>query len=312
MDLIDKYVYAIGKKLPYNSRNEIKMELKSLILDEIESSYGNTPTEEEIKKVILDFGSPYEVASRYRKKDSLIFGNYSELYFMLMKIILFALCIAFSVIFFVNLLSNFNNFNLIKNLFNLVSNIFSSSLSAIGALTLVFLIITKQLKDKELNLEIPWDIKELNNIKIEKESKGGIIFELVMTVFFLALINFAPELISKAESSFELSGIRLGHYINIEVFKSLLIIISIIWLFEIIGIIMKLIIDNTKITDFYEILINIANVILLFYLINKETLYLNYNSLFGFRGIFTIIAIIGTLEVIANIFSYIKNYIVNQ
>lgn len=42
MKLLEQYIYAIGKKLPYKSRNEIKMELKSAFLDELEAKYGKT------------------------------------------------------------------------------------------------------------------------------------------------------------------------------------------------------------------------------------------------------------------------------
>ena len=50
MKLVEKYVHAVGQKLPLKGREDTKKELKSLILDEIEEKYGDNPKEEDIKK----------------------------------------------------------------------------------------------------------------------------------------------------------------------------------------------------------------------------------------------------------------------
>ena len=314
MDLIDKYIYAIGKKLPYDSREEIKLELKSLILDEIESSYGATPTKQEVEKTIYEFGSPSEVAARYKKDDVVISKDYTSMYFMLIKILIAAMSLAFSVIFIIDLISNFDSFNVANNILKLFANIFSSSLGAIGGLTCVMILLTRYSNEKFINFEENWSIKELDAIKIkpEKESKIGIAFELFFSVLFLSLINFAPALISLAERSFERSTIMLGHHINIVVFKELLLFISIVWLLEIVSLIIKLITDESKFLSLYDIIVEFMNIGLLLYIIQYKDLYLDYKSLLGFRGIFVFIAIISIIDLISNIFKFIKYYILEN
>lgn len=314
MDLIDKYIYAIGKKLPYDSREEIKLELKSLILDEIESSYGSSPSKQEVEKIIYEFGSPSEVAARYKKDDVVISKDYTSMYFMLIKILIAAMSLAFSVIFIIDLISNFDSFNVTNNILKLFANIFSSSLGAIGGLTCVMILLTRYSNEKFINFEENWSIKELDAIRIkpEKESKIGIGFELFFSVLFLSLINFAPALISLAERSFERSTIMLGHHINIVVFKELLLFISIVWLLEIVSLIIKLITDESKLLSLYDIIVEFMNIGLLLYIIQYKDLYLDYKSLLGFRGIFVFIAIISIIDLISNIFKFIKYYILEN
>lgn len=311
MDLIDKYIYAIGKKLPYDSRDEIKLELKSLLLDEIESSYGNNPSLEDIEKVIYEFGSPADVASRYKKDDVVISRDYTGIYFILIKILVAAMIIAFSVIFIVDLITNFESFNVLKSVFNLFGNVITSSLSAIGALTCVMILVTKYNDEKFINFEENWSIKELDMIKIkpENESKIVISFELFFSVLFLLIINVAPTLISLAEKAFEFSGMELGHYINIVVFKELLILITLVWLLEIFSFIIRLINGESKYISLYDLIVEVLNIVLLIYIIQNSNLYLNYTSLLGFRGIFVIMVVISIVEIISNIYKFIKYYI---
>jgi len=311
MELVDKYVYAIGRKLPYGIRGEVELELKSLLLDEIESKYGNNPTNEDLKMLISEFGSPSQVASRYRKDSSIIDEKYSSIYFLLIKILFLAMSIAFSIVFFINMVSEFDNFNILSNVLTLFSNIISSSLSAIGAISLLFIIFTRFFNDKQFEFEKPWSIKELDDIVIkkEKQSKISVVLELFFTIFFLVLINYNPNLISLAEKSFELSTISLGHYVNIEVFKMVLVFVNVVWTLEIIGSFMKLFIENIKIIDLYEIVINILNIVLLIYIVQLKDLYINYINLLGFRGILVFVTGISIIGLIINVFNYIKYYI---
>ena len=82
---LDKYIYAIGQKLPIKGREETKKELKSLILDEIEAKYGENPTEDDILAFIQDFGAPVKVAKKYSDSKGVISDGLTDLYFLILN-----------------------------------------------------------------------------------------------------------------------------------------------------------------------------------------------------------------------------------
>ncbi|MDR2166837.1 MAG: hypothetical protein LBE35_03165 [Clostridiales bacterium] len=68
MELIQKYVYAVTKRLPKNQRDEVERELEANIADMLPES----PTEAEIEAVLLKLGRPEALAAEYLPKKFLI------------------------------------------------------------------------------------------------------------------------------------------------------------------------------------------------------------------------------------------------
>lgn len=315
MKLLEQYIHAIGKHLPYNSRNEIKLELRSLLLDEIEGKYGDQPSKADIEEVIQNYGAPRVVASRY-KSDHLVIGSgYTDLFFMIMKLILLAMTIAFTVTFIVEFIStNPSTSSFFIGLAMIPGNVLSASLSALGVLTLVFMLITKYNQDESINLDDDWTPAELKDIKVgpEEESRIGSAFAIFFSLLFIIIINSAPQLISIAESSFELSGIKLGHHIDIEVFKSYLLLLNIVWLAEIVYHVVNMIAGNSIGLAFYRVCSEVASAIVMIILVSSTTLYIVYTSTYlGFRGIFMFVAFISVVEAISRIFKFIKYYVLS-
>ncbi len=223
MILVDKYIYAIGQKLPLKSRNEIKTELKSLLLDEIEAKYGENPSEDNIKRAITEFGTPGSVAKKYSNSSSVIGSGFTDLYYLIMKIIVGALTIAFTTIFIVTLFTeNPAGLDILKALVQVPLRVFQASLGGIGTLTIIFIIISRLCSDKEIDIESEWTIKELESINLtqEQESKIESIIALILIPVFIAFVILYPEFIQFLENSFEKSGLTLGNKVNMDVFKS--------------------------------------------------------------------------------------------
>ena len=68
MEIIERYIYAIKRRLPGKMSDDIATEIESLLYDELEEKFGNkeTYTKEEIEEVMIEMGDPREVAERYR------------------------------------------------------------------------------------------------------------------------------------------------------------------------------------------------------------------------------------------------------
>jgi hypothetical protein len=75
MDLIERYLAAIGRQLPAKQAADIKAELRDVLLSQVEEQQdwlGRPLDKSETEALLVDFGHPLEVAGRYRKTQHLI------------------------------------------------------------------------------------------------------------------------------------------------------------------------------------------------------------------------------------------------
>ena len=65
MDLLDRYVYAVKKRLPRDQRDDIAAELRDVLLSQIEAeqgALGRPLSDEEVAVMLKRFGRPQTVA----------------------------------------------------------------------------------------------------------------------------------------------------------------------------------------------------------------------------------------------------------
>lgn len=313
MKLLDQYLYAIGKKLPFKGRKEIEMELKSLMLDELEGKYGDSPTDDQIETFIASYGSPREVANRY-KSDNLVIGSgYTDIYFMIMKIMVLAMTIAFTVTFVVQLLNGEfeTNSSIVIGFLTVPLNIFSACLGAFGGLTLVFIAMTRFNNDQSINIDEDWTPAELKDVKVgpEVESKISSAFAIFFIILFIVVINVLPGLISIGERSFETSGIMLQHYINIDVFRSYLLPLTAVWIGELIYHAFNLYNGPSRTLAFYDLVLEIVSAALIVSIFFDMSLYQDYTGIIGFRSMFGVVGFINVLESFNKTYKFIRYYV---
>lgn len=318
MELIDKYIYVIGQKLPLKSRDEIKKELTSLLLDNIEGKYGETPTEEQIISTIKEFGTPGKVAKRYSGSTHVIEEGFTDIYFMMLKIMIGAMAIAFFTIFIVNLFTtNPKGFDIFKELLKFPINTIQASFSGIGVLTVIFILISKILKDKEVDLEDDWSVVELESINLteEIESKVESIVAIILIPIFIALINIYPDFLVFIEDQYQRSGLTLGNRIDMEVFRNYIYIFSGLGLLQVLYNIILLRKEvKTKILYIMDGFISLFDVVFAITILKIGTLFI-YNgvnnglfstSSIGFKIFILISLVVGISELISKLIKYIK------
>lgn len=65
-DLIERYIYAVTKRLPYKTREDVAQELRTLIDDMLKERCGEiTPTQKDVKIVLTELGTPDELYEQY-------------------------------------------------------------------------------------------------------------------------------------------------------------------------------------------------------------------------------------------------------
>lgn len=317
MKLIDKYIYAIGEKLPLKSRNEIKIELKSLLLDDIEAKYGKNPTVDQVTKAITDFGTPYSVAKRYSDDSPVISAGLSDIYFLILKIIVGAMSISFLTIFLVSLVTEgLKGSEVLKALLQLPLNIIEASVTGIGFLTLIFIALSRLFKDKKIDFDDDWNIKELENITIKKEDESKLesILAIVLIPIFLVIINIYPEIVVYLEDLFEKGPFTLGNRVNMEVFRGYIIIFSLLGVMQVIYQILKLKSQvKGRALYLYNIVISIFDIIVAVTILKTGNLFIYIGENRGLlstssNGI-KILIIIGLIVSISELISKCVNYI---
>ena len=310
MKLIDSYLQSIGSKLPIRSRQDIKQELRSLLLDEIEATYGDDPTEEQVKEAITQFGAPGKVAARYQGDPQVIAPQLAELYFLIAGILVGAMTIAFTVVFIVAYLTTFpTGSELVWKLLSIPMRVLSGSLSGIGGLTIVFIILSRIKKGQQLDPDEDWSVDQLE-VTPEGESRIGSFFSIVFLSIFCILLVTYPGIVTALENLFGLSGIPLGHRLVVDAFRWYAYGIALLGAVEIgmHAFMLKSGIrsERQKIAEAVH-----SGITLIFYgaMLLDSRLYSEDTGWIGFKVVFFIIFVVSIAELIGFGFTSIRKYL---
>ncbi len=77
MELIERYVNDVGRRLPRRQRAEVRRELRSALLDAVEQEQpaeSSAPTEDQVVAALRRLGPPEAVAASYRPADQYLIG----------------------------------------------------------------------------------------------------------------------------------------------------------------------------------------------------------------------------------------------
>lgn len=134
------YVYDVVRKLPINQRADIESELNTLIEDLLAERVGeNQPENKDIDIVLIELGSPHDLAAKYRDSNRcLISPAYYDSYIFLLKIILPVAAFAMAIAGVVRSINEFNG--VLEAIITIIFHIISSMLSAFAFITLGFVI----------------------------------------------------------------------------------------------------------------------------------------------------------------------------
>jgi len=230
-DIIERYVNEVIKFLPVDERVEIKEELISNILEQVDEY-----DEEKTKEVLKSFGHPRVLASQYRSKKRYLIGpELLDSYLNILKVVCFAVIVFSLVMGVLNILGDFvaSPFNLLgifaSFIVKSVSSFWEVSLSAFFWVTLGFAIYENFGTRK---LENEWDPNELPELSDQQDivvdgnkkrliSRVETIAELVIEMIFFSVFSFTI-MTNAAWMALFTNGeiISIGDVINISVFRS--------------------------------------------------------------------------------------------
>lgn len=196
-DVIERYIYHVVRRLPASQREEIKKELRGLIEDML-SERTNDPTREDIDAVLLELGTPWEMANKYLdSKQYLIGPEFFNMYIFILKILLgavaFGMAVAQSIGFVISPPEN-----IAAGVGMFLSSILFALLQAFAWLTFGFAIAERYSKKKFNFQDSNWKPSDLPPVPVEKATirRSEPIASMVFTLIVMILFNTAPQIIS--------------------------------------------------------------------------------------------------------------------
>lgn len=203
MELIKRYIYEVGRRLPKGMRADVEAELHSLLLDAIEARSPGATEEtgevpEEIQVAVLkEFGPPAKVAAQYQPPHRYLIGPQ----------LFEAYCITVTVVVVLNMLLSLlvgisawvDDGQLWQLWIEMLSSFISSSAAGLGFVTLVFAILERTLPFSEIeeNAKTSWDPHTLPDVQGEDRIKRvELLVGMGLIVLVLVLFNVFPDLIA--------------------------------------------------------------------------------------------------------------------
>ena len=190
-DIIERYIYAVTKSMPYKIREDVSNEIRTLIDDIIKERFSNSYCEiKDIKNILIEIGNPYELAHKYDTdyNKCLIGYPYYIYYKLILKIVLSSTLLGVIVSSIINIFIN----NECLNLINISSNICTSMLLAFSFVTLIFLFIS----NRNINISNFIDFDNLPKPPNEKANIYKSIIIITASIIFLLLLLLSPEIFS--------------------------------------------------------------------------------------------------------------------
>lgn len=221
MELIDRYIYAVVKRLPEKQREDITQELRGLIDDMLtQRTGGGRAARADIEAVLTELGDPAALAAKYSEKPRYLIGpELFDKYVMVLKIALaagaFGMLVAMAVRYAVSppqsLSEMFGSFT---------GGILSGLMQAFAWVTAIFAAVEysscetpRKLKKENWK---PSDLPEIPAGRIVIRRSNPIV-GVIFTTFLFVIFNFAPSLFSIYSTG---SGISSVPIFDLNVLKN--------------------------------------------------------------------------------------------
>lgn len=194
-DLIDRYVYAVTRRMRRKVRGDVSRELYGLIDDLLTERCGSAkPTEKDIRVVLTELGSPQELWEKYdeNSKGCLIGQPYYSEYLFVLRIVLGAVALGMTI-------SAGIHWFLEKSVWYVglgswLGLLWSGGLSAFAVVTILFAVLSR----KGVQLQKPLNFDELPPVP-KKETAISIwepVVGMVLSLVFLVVFLVWPQVLA--------------------------------------------------------------------------------------------------------------------
>jgi hypothetical protein len=201
MNLIDKYIAEVGKYLPRKNRADIEAEIRSTLEDMLdERKQGDGPADEEtVFQLLKQYGSPREVAAKYKTHQYLIGPRLFPIFETVLRIVLIVVASASVIGLAVSLVkTNLTGPQFLSALGQWFGSLLGGLIGAFGNIALVFAIMERtHLGDKFEEEFREWDPKDLKQEPDPDQiDLPDHVAAIIFTVLGLVVLNIYPNILS--------------------------------------------------------------------------------------------------------------------
>jgi hypothetical protein len=197
MELIERYINAVGHKIWSKNRKGIEEELRSILYDNLEEiSESGEPDEEKVKEMLKNYGSPSQVASRYGTSDKYIIGpRVYDAYIFVLKIVLTVLFFLTTAGVIISIVTQANDLHIGIRILELIPRYITAFATGFGFVTIIFFLIERFDKGVESELTKVWNPDKLPKLVKDNDKirRTGQIVNIMFIVLALILFNAYPE-----------------------------------------------------------------------------------------------------------------------
>ena len=201
MNLLDKYVAELGKHLPRKQRVDIEREIHSTLEDMLEERNQSKGQADEamVMELLKEYGSPREVAAKYKTHQYLIGPRLFPIFEQVLVIVISIVVVASLINLGIGLFkTDLTDLALLSTLGRWSGELFSGLLAAFGNIALIFAIIERTPAIKRFEKEFTeWDPEEL---KREPDPDQIDLPDHIAAIIFaflgMVVLNLYPDLIA--------------------------------------------------------------------------------------------------------------------
>ncbi len=196
-DLMERYIYAVTRRMPSKQKTDVANELRALIGDMLEERCGEAgPTETDMRVVLTELGTPNELYEKYEGggEKCLIGAPYYESYLLVLKIVLVCVAFGMTVASLVLLITAVEPVAWYVSAMQWVSMVIGGLGSAFAYVTLLFTYFYK----KNIQINEAFDLNSLPPVPEKNEliPKWEPISMMVFLVIFVCIFLWAPQVFS--------------------------------------------------------------------------------------------------------------------
>ena len=198
-ELIERYVHEVGQHLPRNMRDDIQLELSSLVHDALEeraADSGMAPKTKMAADILREFGKPEVIAAQYRPEQYLIGPQLFPIYKLVLTIVLVIISVV-HVAGLVFMLLRHETAVLGQDAWSWFGSYFQSAALNLGIITMIFAAVERaQIINwqEHTQAEADWDPLSLPPVKDpDRINRFELVFGMLWTVAFIILFNFYPH-----------------------------------------------------------------------------------------------------------------------
>lgn len=193
MELIDRYVNEVGRRLPRKNRADIQVELRSTLVDTLEARSEGEPSQEDVVTLLKEFGLPQQVAASYWPQGQYLIGpSLYPLFRMVVGIALLVFVIVQLVLLGIALVFNQEVLTFTSAL-EIFAGMIGSVFTAFGIIVIVFAVLQRFDVKPDVDDE-DWDPRQLPQIEeVDTVSRGGTVAEITFGLVIIGILLFLPD-----------------------------------------------------------------------------------------------------------------------